>query len=421
VISRVEALGFRSLRDLSFPLGPFHVVVGPNESGKTTFFDVLHFMRALVSDGVEEAVSARTHDLRDLFWKREGESFELAIEARIPESKRALLPEPQLDTIRYEVAVGLDSESQEPNIPAIVDEKVVLKEADKAQPEEREFFPFDSPPRKTLLSPKTGAVRTVVHKVPGRKDNYYSEVYRERGKGWLVAFQLGPRKSALSLLPGDETKFPVTTWFKALLTEKIRPFRLSRSGLRAASPPGQDRAMNTDGGNLPWVVTGLAESSPDRFRKWVEHVKTALPDLETITTREREDDRRRYVLLRYRGGLEVPSWGASDGTLRLLALTLPAYLEDFSGVCLFEEPENGIHPSAVRTLFDSLSSIPTAQVLMATHSPVVLSAAEPHQVICFAKTDGGATDVVAGHEHPALREWRGDLNLGHLFVEGVLD
>jgi predicted ATPase len=90
-------------------------------------------------------------------------------------------------------------------------------------------------------------------------------------------------------------------------------------------------------------------------------------------------------------------------------------------VCLFEEPENGIHPSAVRTLFESLSSIRTAQVLVATHSPVVLSAAEARQVICFAKTDGGATDAVAGHEHPALRQWRGDLNLGHLFAEGVLD
>ena len=39
-----------------------------------------------------------------------------------------------------------------------------------------------------------------------------------------------------------------------------------------------------------------------------------------------------HLMLRYRGGLEVPSWVASDGTLRFLALTLPAYLPDMRGV-----------------------------------------------------------------------------------------
>jgi hypothetical protein len=63
---------------------------------------------------------------------------------------------------------------------------------------------------------------------------------------------------------------------------------------------------------------------------------------------------------------------ASDGALRLLALTLPAYLNDFQGVYLVEEPENGIHPRAVETLFQSLSSVYDAQMLLATHSPVIL-------------------------------------------------
>jgi predicted ATPase len=111
---------------------------------------------------------------------------------------------------------------------------------------------------------------------------------------------------------------------------------------------------------------------------------------------------------------------ASDGALRLLALTLPAYVPEFSGVYLIEEPENGIHPRAVETVFQSLSSVYGAQILVATHSPVILSMVDAEKVLCFAKTPDGATDVVVGSQHPALAEWKGETNLGVLFAAGVL-
>jgi predicted ATPase len=126
------------------------------------------------------------------------------------------------------------------------------------------------------------------------------------------------------------------------------------------------------------------------------------------------------LILHYRNGLEVPSWVASDGTLRLLALTLPAYLQGFTGVYLVEEPENGIHPRAIETLFQSLSSVYDAQILLATHSPVILGLVEPEQVLCFAKTPDGATDIVSGNNHPALRNWQRETNLSVLFAAGVL-
>ena len=67
-----------------------------------------------------------------------------------------------------------------------------------------------------------------------------------------------------------------------------------------------------------------------------------------------------------------------------------------------------------------LSSVYGAQVLMATHSPVVLNAANTEQVLCFARDDAGATDIVSGAEHPHLQAWRGDADLGTLLAAGVL-
>jgi hypothetical protein len=86
----------------------------------------------------------------------------------------------------------------------------------------------------------------------------------------------------------------------------------------------------------------------------------------------------------------------SDGTSHLLG----AYLPDFEGGYLIEEP--GIHPRAVETMFQSLSSVYSAQILLATHSPVILGMADVESVLCFAKTPEGATDIVRGSEHPAL-------------------
>jgi predicted ATPase len=112
---------------------------------------------------------------------------------------------------------------------------------------------------------------------------------------------------------------------------------------------------------------------------------------------------------------------ASDGTLRLLALTIPAYLDDLAGVFLIEEPENGIHPRAIETVLQSLSSMYSSQVLIATHSPVALNMLEPKDLLCFAKDENGATDIVSGDCHPVLRDWKqGEPDLGILFASGIL-
>ena len=122
----------------------------------------------------------------------------------------------------------------------------------------------------------------------------------------------------------------------------------------------------------------------------------------------------------YKDVAEIPSWVASDGSLRLLALTLPAYLPQATGVLLIEEPENGIHPLGIETVFKSLSSMYEAQVLVATHSPSILGLADIENILCFSRALDGSTKIVSGSKHPALKEWRGETDLGTLFAGGIL-
>lgn len=422
MITLIEAHNYRCLRYVRQPLGAFRVLVGPNASGKTTFLDVVALLGSLVVDGLESAVSERSRNFRDLLWRHEGDRFELAVEARLPEAIRQKLGRPEHEVIRYEVAFAINPESNELEIAA---ESGILKSQANngatmpAQP--RLQFPQATTRPLTIISGRGGKhAQLVFKKSPGGNDNYYSEVYESSGKGWVPAFRLGPRKSTLANLPEDETRFPAATWLKSMLIDGVRQYALNSRLMRVPSPPHLQRELRPDGSNLPWVVADLQRRTSNRHQAWVEHLRSALPDLRNVATVEREEDRHRYLVLEYDGGLRVPSWMASDGTLRLLALTVPAYLPEFSGIFLIEEPENGIHPRAVETMFQSLSSVYGAQVLLATHSAVILSITAAQDVLCFARDADGATDIVGGDAHPALRNWRGETNLGTLFAAGVL-
>jgi len=422
MITRIQARHYRCLRYIDQKLEPFQLLVGANATGKTTFLDVVNFLSELVSFGVEPAVLNRSANPKDLTWNRKGEGFELAIEAEFPEELRGRLEHPEFTHVRYEIAIGVDIEGEGVGISA---ERVWLKNKDIEYevPAQRKLFPeiYINEPKTILLHKggKTGGKKLIVSKVMGGNDNYMAETV----KGYNPSWKQSSKKSALGNLPADESSFPVSSWLKSFLIQGIQQFVLNSNLIRKASPPGQSRGFKPDGSNLPWVIEQIAQADSSRIRNWVRHLQTALPDLKDIRTIQRDDDKHRYLVLEYANGLEIPSWLASDGTLRLLALTLPAYLSEFHGVYLIEEPENGIHPKAVETVFQSLSSVYDAQVFLATHSPVLLSLIKPKdssKVLCFAKRDDGSTDIVSGDRHPKLREWQGEPNLSVYFAGGVL-
>ena len=93
------------------------------------------------------------------------------------------------------------------------------------------------------------------------------------------------------------------------------------------------------------------------------------------------------VDLTMRDGLPFSSRVVSDGTLRVLALLTLMHDPRHRGLVCFEEPENGVHPARLKQLVRSLQSMvtrpaddtpddaaPLGQLLLNSHSPVVLSA-----------------------------------------------
>jgi predicted ATPase len=116
---------------------------------------------------------------------------------------------------------------------------------------------------------------------------------------------------------------------------------------------------------------------------------------------EVEADRTRdeYVIwARTQDGPRFSPRELSDGTLRMLALVALKNDPEHSGVLLFEEPENGVHPFRLKNIATVMGQLatdfsdadsasePLRQLLCNTHSPVFISQPAILEHVLFAFT-----------------------------------
>ena len=150
MIRRIQALNYRCLRYADVRLDRFHVLVGPNASGKSTLFDVVAFLGDLVRDDLDAAIEKRTRNFQDLVWGRPKHNmkFELAVEFEVPQPIETKLPtEKDFRVFRYEIAIRevdgqfrIDSERG-----------LLMSESKKSATRQKTLFPDPPPARGTIL------------------------------------------------------------------------------------------------------------------------------------------------------------------------------------------------------------------------------------------------------------------------------
>ncbi|MBM3299635.1 MAG: ATP-binding protein, partial [Deltaproteobacteria bacterium] len=247
------------------------------------------------------------------------------------------------------------------------------------------------------------------------KTSKSTDFYRREDGRYVDSFVFGMDKLTLSLTPPDQQRYPTANTVKRFLRDGIRYVQLNSRAMRLPCAATRPTELELDGSNLARVVgVLLGEGYLDRRRenefspkealdRWTDHLRYALPDLKAIAWDRRQADNAEFIVLKYESGLECPSWLISDGTLRMLALTVLAFLPSSPGIYMVEEPENGVHPKALEIMLRSLATVPVSQVLIATHSPFVVQHAGRDALLCFSRDQEG-TIITPGKDHPALKE-----------------
>jgi predicted ATPase len=382
----------RSIRQLA--MDRFHVLVGPNASGKTTFLDAIDFVSDCLRLGPMSAVERRVPNYRDLTYERRGGPIEFDFLLDCAQLGLSAAP----DRLNYRLVL-------------VEDERLGVRVKEEALYR----HPAENLRKKTRLLGKTKGS---------------SDYYRREDGTYQDSFTFGLDKLTLAMTPADEKRYPTASALRSFLTKGVRYIQLNSRAMRQPCPATRPTDLELDGTNLARVVGRLRGKSRTKMRRdsastakivkrWTGHLRHAIEDLSEIGWSRREPDNAEYIVLKYDDGFECPSWLVSDGTLRMLALTLLAFLPPEPGIYMVEEPENGVHPKALEIIVRSLSAIPGAQVLVATHSPMVVQQVGRDALLCFSRGKNGA-QIAHGTFHNRLRDWNGMPDLATIHASGIL-
>jgi predicted ATPase len=180
-------------------------------------------------------------------------------------------------------------------------------------------------------------------------------------------------------------------------------YTLIPDALRRPAPPVADAVLNSTGDNLPAVLDSIA-SGPDRSAivALEKSLGEAIPTVRGIALHAAQNFQKSLEFTLSGNGrplVTIPAMMASEGALLITAFLALAY-GNTPQILLIEEPENGLHPSRLKLVIDTLRKISTGevgnrprQVLVTSHSPLLLNYAKPEEIRIFRRDPEKGTQV----------------------------
>jgi predicted ATPase len=189
----------------------------------------------------------------------------------------------------------------------------------------------------------------------------------------------------------------------------------------------RNRTLQSNGGNLASFLYMLRQTYFQHYERILSTIRLAVPYLKEF---DLEPDRLnpKQVQLRWRDRNPDYEFGPhqlSDGSLRAIAL-ITALLQPeelLPAVIFIDEPELGLHPSAIGIVAKLLKAVSVKrQVVVATQSPRLLSECAPEDVVVVEREEdskgyGESTFKRLGQDE--LGDWLKEYDLGSLYEMNI--
>ncbi len=368
---------YKCLVDVRLPLTPIHVIIGQNDSGKTS---VLEAMLALSRSTDRPLMEAFPGDWQDRELVYAGEERPI---------------------IEFEVGLG----AADVEVPA-----PVIYHLDVEFGKGRSCRRIDE-----------------WHQPPGRID------VTELSQGWTGIARRADQKPEPARAPLD--------WIADRLgTVSLYRFDPKLMAIPAAIDPKRKFRMDPDGFGLATLLDDILGYDPQRFldlrRDFCEFFpqfrSVRIESVQALRREFREDGEHNAGSITGKGiffetthGRAIRAQQSSDGAILFLGLLALIHAPEPPRLLLIEEPEKGVYPKRleevirlIRRLHEAPSGRVAPQIIMTTHSPYLLSSFQPDEVTLMVRRDGnGPVHARPLREAPNIEQrlGQGDFYLGELW------
>ena len=413
MITSIRLVNFKNFADETLRVGPFTVIVGANASGKSNIRDAFRFLHGIGRGyTLAEIIGGKYGPGGQLEWAPiRGAADEIirfgqhafAIKVGVDQGRYGYSP------TLYSIEVGVDN--ARPGIFRVTKEELISDWTKVYTSHPDGDDPVAAQDDETHLLLRMAKTRT--------QRKYGDRIAVRHDQPALTQLQEHRR------IAKDQKDYAENF---IRIFANMRFLDLVPDQMRKPAFPGQT-VLGDGGENLPTVLRGICED-PDRREVLAAWTRELTPmDVQGFEFPADRITGLIQLVFQEANHRKVSAYGASDGTLRFLAMLAALLGSKSGGLYFFEEIDAGIHParqSLLLELIEGQTARNGVQVLTTTHAPDMLtfvndSTFENMSVVCRLEDSHDAIiRPVAGL--PNAQELRtSGRGLGGLLAEGWME
>ncbi|MBA4366185.1 MAG: recombinase RecF [Desulfobacterium sp.] len=266
--------------------------------------------------------------------------------------------------------------------------------------------------------------------IPGPSENCLlndeARFYKHGSTGWWV---LGNSPDGKSLLGKEaksksrDSKFSMPV-FSAISSWQIYHFHdtSATASMRHYEIVQDNKVLRFDASNIAPYLLHLRDDYPDAYREILDSVRLVMPFFNDFLLDVTEFGEKQMVNLSWQQkGSDYPMqpYHFSDGSIRFICLATALLQPKPPSTIIIDEPELGLHPSAISILAELIQNTSKrTQLIVATQSPALIDHFSVEDVIVVNRKDGAST--FERLQEKDFNAWLETYSVGELWSKNVI-